>query len=74
MLKYARVDASELSVVVHECSSISTLEFVVESLSLGKDRLRWSVIDQACFCWQVASTNKLEFLKWAREVETLRVG
>ena len=27
------------------------------------------MIDQAWFCWQVAATNKLEFLKWAREVK-----
>jgi len=27
------------------------------------------VIDQAWFCWQVAATNKLELLKWAREVK-----
>ena len=25
--------------------------------------------DQAWFCEQVAATNKLEFLKWAREVK-----
>ena len=28
-----------------------------------------NVIDQAWFCFQVAGTNKLEFLKWAREVK-----
>jgi hypothetical protein len=27
------------------------------------------VVDQAWFCWQVAGTNKLELLKWAREVK-----
>jgi len=27
------------------------------------------VMDQTWFCWQVALTNKLEFLKWAREVK-----
>jgi hypothetical protein len=26
-------------------------------------------MDQAWFCWQVAATNKLELLKWAREVK-----
>jgi hypothetical protein len=26
-------------------------------------------MDQAYFCWQVAGTNKLELLKWAREVK-----
>ncbi|CAL6355294.1 unnamed protein product [Bathycoccus prasinos] len=30
---------------------------------------RGRVIDQAWFCEQVALTNKLEFLKWAREVK-----
>jgi hypothetical protein len=33
-----------------------------------KDRHR-RVIDQAWFCAQVAATNKLEFLKWAREMK-----
>ena len=28
-----------------------------------------NVLDQASFCWQVAVTNKLELLKWAREVK-----
>ena len=32
-----------------------------------KDRGR--VIDQAWFCKEVTATNKLEFLKWAREVK-----
>ena len=27
------------------------------------------VMDQAWFCAEVAGTNKLEFLKWAREVK-----
>ena len=27
------------------------------------------VMDQAWFCWEVAATNKLELLKWAREVK-----
>ena len=30
---------------------------------------RGRVIDQAWFCWNVAETNKLEFLKWEREVK-----
>ena len=28
-----------------------------------------NVRDQVWFCWQVAGTNKLELLKWAREVK-----
>ena len=34
----------------------------------GKDNDR-NVMDQAWFCAEVAGTNKLEFLKWAREVK-----
>ena len=35
----------------------------------GKKYEDGNVIDQAWFCWQVAATNKLELLKWAREVK-----
>jgi hypothetical protein len=55
---------------VEEMSSISTLEFAWDSM----DHMDWrtenqdgDVLDQAWFCWQVAKTNKLELLKWARE-------
>ena len=41
----------------------------VESHALGRERYEGNVIDQAWFCGQVAATNKLEFLKWAREVK-----
>ena len=47
---------------VREMSSISTLEFVWENKSLWP---RWW--DETDFCEQVAETNKLELLKWARE-------
>jgi len=47
---------------VQEMSSISTLEFVWEHKSLWPD---WW--DESYFCWEVAETNKLELLKWARE-------
>ena len=69
MLAYARVNASELSVVVHECSSISTLEWAWNSMPWGEKDRDGRVIDQAWFCRQVAATNKLELLKWAREVK-----
>ena len=45
-----------------EMSSISTLEFALEHKSLW--RRSW---DETYFCWNVAQTNKLELLKWARE-------
>jgi hypothetical protein len=47
---------------VSEMSSISTLEFVWERKSLWPSW--WS---ERSFCSQVARTNKLELLKWARE-------
>ena len=69
VLKYAGVDVSELGVVVWECSPISTLEFVWNHSPWGKKDIEGDVIDQAYFCWHVAFTNKLELLKWAREVK-----
>jgi len=64
---YAGVDVSGLHSTVCECSSISTLEFVWNHFPWGKIDYGGCLIDQAYFCWQVATTNKLEFLKWARE-------
>ena len=48
---------------VKEMSSISTLEFAWEHKSLWPSE--WE--DETDFCWQVAQTNTLELLKWARE-------
>jgi len=47
---------------VYEMSSISTLEVAWENKSLWP-----SWWDEIWFCRQVARTNKLELLKWARE-------
>jgi hypothetical protein len=47
---------------VREISSISTLEVAWEHKSLWP-----SWWDETYFCYQVAQTNKLELLKWARE-------
>ena len=41
----------------------------VESHALGREIEDGRVRDQAWFCCEVAATNKLEFLKWAREVK-----
>ena len=49
---------------VEEMSSISTLEFVLEHISLWP--YWWN---ERWFCNRVAQTNKLELLKWAREEE-----
>ncbi|CAL6285958.1 unnamed protein product [Bathycoccus prasinos] len=54
---------------VYEMASISTLEFVWENKSL------WSglyLYDERSFCSQVALTNKLELIKWAREEKKCR--
>ena len=69
VLKYAGVNVSKLGWGIHECSSISTLEFLWNISPWGKKVKSGRVVDQAWFCKQVAFTNKLEFLKWAREVK-----
>jgi hypothetical protein len=69
VLKYAGVNVSGLGWAVHECSSISTLELVWNHMPWGEKFKSGSVIDQAWFCVGVARTNKLELLKWAREVK-----
>jgi hypothetical protein len=68
-LKYAGVDVSKLRVDVYECSSISALEWKWNNMAWGEKDVEGTVIDRAWFCWQVAATNKLEFLEWAREVK-----
>ncbi|CAL6356627.1 unnamed protein product [Bathycoccus prasinos] len=54
---------------VREMSSVSTLEFAWENKSLWP---RWWT--ETYFCWRVASTNKLELLKWAREEKKCEWG
>ena len=67
VLAYAGVNVSKLRCVVHECTSISTLEWAWNNTPWGKKFEHGRVRDQAWFCTEVAGTNKLEFLKWARE-------
>jgi hypothetical protein len=70
VLKYARVDVLTLRGAVYECSSISTLEWVWNDIPFGGEKdERGRVMDQAWFSEQVTGTNRLEFLKWAREVK-----
>ena len=69
VLKYAGVNVSELKWAVWECSSISTLEWAWNHMPWGAKSKSGRVMDQAWFCEQVATTNKLELLKWAREVK-----
>jgi len=60
----SRADDLKKRFKVREMSSISTLEVVWEHKSSW-----WS---ERFFCWKVARTNKLEFLKWIREEEKCR--
>ena len=69
VLEYAGVNVSGLGLIVYECSSISTLEWAWNHMAWGKKDGDGNVLDQAGFCKTVAGTNKLEFLKWAREVK-----
>ncbi|CCO20482.1 PREDICTED: similar to predicted protein [Bathycoccus prasinos] len=69
VLAYAGLKVSELRAMVHECTSISTLEWMWNNFPWGKKDDEGNVADQANFCYQVATTNKLGLLKWAREVK-----
>jgi hypothetical protein len=69
VLKYAGVNVSRLHVFVYEFTSVSTLEWLWNDIRWGKKDTKGNVMDQVWFCEQVAATNKLEFLKWAREVK-----
>jgi len=62
----SRVDELKQAFEVDKMSSISTLEFAWNNMQWGR-RDGYRVMDQAWFCEHVASTNKLELLKWARE-------
>ncbi|CCO17516.1 PREDICTED: similar to predicted protein [Bathycoccus prasinos] len=68
-LEYAGLNVSKLGLSIHECSSISTLEWAWNHFPWGEKNKSGRVMDQAWFCAGVAFTNKLEFLKWAREVK-----
>ena len=48
-------------------SSISTLEFAWEHYPWGGRGFLGKEMDEPYFCREVAQTNKLELLKWARE-------
>jgi len=60
----SRADVLKKMFEVQEMSSISTLEVAWENKSLWP-----SYWDETDFCGRVALTNKLELLKWAREVK-----
>ena len=58
----SRKEELEEEFKIEEMSSISTLEFAWEHKSLWPSD--W---DERDFCYEVALTNKLELLKWARD-------
>ena len=64
---YAGVDVLRWD--VRECATISMLEWMWNHMPWGEICEDGTVRDQAWFCVEVAVTNKLEFLKWAREVK-----
>ena len=69
VLKYAGVDVSAIRWCIVECSSISTLEWAWNHMHWAEKNNDGDVADQAWFCREVVATNKLELLKWAREVK-----
>jgi len=69
LLEYAGIDESEIFWSIFECTSISTLEWAWNNFEWGGKLDDGRVKDQALFCWLVAQTNKLEWLKWVREVK-----
>jgi hypothetical protein len=69
LLKYAGVGESEIFWYIYECTSISTLEWAWNNNNWGEELDDGTVKDQAWFCAEVALTNKLELLKWVREVK-----
>ena len=69
MLKYAGVDVSNYSGLFTNVHPFRRWNGCGMTCPWGEKDKRGRVIDQAWFCEQVAGTNKLEFLKWAREVK-----
>ena len=67
MKRSSRASDLKKAFKIEEMSSISTLEFAWENKSLW--RRSW---DEPYFCYEVARTNKLELLKWAREEKKCR--
>jgi hypothetical protein len=75
VLEYAGVKVSQLAFSISDCTSVSTLEWAWNDIILGGKLLDdGTVKDQAVFCAEVAFTNKLELLKWVREVKKCEWG
>ena len=64
----SHADALKEKFWIEEMSSISTLEVAWEHFPWGTyDQEVEDEMDETFFCFEVAFTNKLELLKWARE-------
>ena len=74
ILEYAGVNVLELPWYVGDCSSISTLEWAWNKFSWGEEFDDGTMKDETWFCSEVARTNKLELLKWVREVKKCEWG
>ena len=74
VLEYAGVNVSGLGLIVYECSSISTLEWAWNHIPWGEKFEDGTVMDQACFCENVATTNKPRVSQVGERSETVRVG
>jgi hypothetical protein len=59
---------------IKEMSSISTLEFAWNNMHWKTKDVHGKVMGTSWFCRQVAQTNKLELLKWAREEKKCKWG
>ena len=69
LLEYAGFNVSKLGWSISECTSVSTLEWAWIDIKWGAKDKRGTVQDQAWFCAEVTDTNKLELLKWVREMK-----
>jgi len=69
LLEYAGLNVSKMRWFIHECSSISTLEMLWNNMDWEKKYDGGIVTNQAWFCAEMALSNRLEFLRWAREVK-----
>ena len=69
LLEYAGFNVSKLGWSICECTSVSTLEWAWINIDWGAKDKRGTVQDQAWFCAEVTDTNKLELLKWVREMK-----
>ena len=69
LLNYAGVNVLGMQFAVSQCTSISTLEWAWNNCRWGAKTQDGSVMERAWFCAQVVGTEKLELLKFAREIK-----